>query len=71
MVKCPNCGSFAQTLIDREVNYDHSFSELKCEDCGLQWVIEYDIDGNLAGYQYKKDGIYYIYSSKGELRYTL
>lgn len=71
MIKCPNCDSLKSTLIDREINYDHSFSEYKCENCGLQWAREFDIDGNLAGYQYVKDGVCYFYSSKGELIRTL
>ena len=71
MIKCPNCGSAAQTRVDDEVNYDHSFDQMKCNDCGFEWVKEFSFDGKLAGYQFKKDGVYYFYSPRGELIKTL
>ena len=67
MVKCPNCGSSAQKLLETEHNYDHGFYCMSCEDCGFKWVEEFDINHTVVSYQYLKDGIYYIYSSKGEL----
>jgi uncharacterized Zn finger protein len=67
MIKCPNCGSTAQKLLEVEHNYDHSFHCMSCEDCGFKWAEEFDIDNTMVSYQYHKDGIYYVYSSKGKL----